>query len=125
MDFQPTVPTLVFTSIFLIVYSAILIRRTARYKIDLYDFLLLLTVAMVPVALVYFPSVWVAVARTIGVAFPFVLLFGLLFLIVYVYLYRLVIKMNQQGGRIVVLAQELSMLRESLEQLRKDASRES
>lgn len=117
MEYHPTVQTIVFVSLFLVLYLVILLKNAIRSTIDFYDLLMLSSVAIVPSVFVFFPSLAGYLAHLAGVEFPFVLLFGGLFLIVFVYLYRLVIEINHHHGRITVLIQELSLLRQQLQQV--------
>ena len=116
MAYQPTIPTVIFISLFLLVYLVVLLKNTTRNTIDLYDFLILSSIAIVPAIFVFFPRVVVFLARLSGVEFPFVLLFGGLFLIVFTYFYRLIIEINHHRSRIVLLLQEVSILRQKLQQ---------
>jgi hypothetical protein len=115
MEYHPTVHTVVFVSLFLVIYLFVIIRTAAKNSIDLYDLLLLSAVAIVPSFFVYFPGMAVRLARLVGVEFPFVLLFGFLFFVVFVYLYRVVIRLTHDNQRLSVLVQELSLLREEFE----------
>jgi hypothetical protein len=114
MPFQPTVPTVVFMTAFLVVYGAILLRNAVRNRMDLYDVMLLATVAIVPSCFVYFPGLVVWATRLVGVEFPFLLLFGGLFVVVFGYLHRLVLMANHQRRTVLVLTQELGLLRQQL-----------
>ncbi len=117
MDYQPTsLQTIIFLSLFLIGYLFVLLKNAHKYKIDLYDLLLLLTVAVIPSIFAFFPKFSQQLAQLFGVLFPFVVLFGALFFIVFVYLYRLVIKINSQNQNIIMLTQELSLLRQKMQQ---------
>jgi hypothetical protein len=111
MDYHPTLPTLVFVTLFLLGYVVYLVRSTVRHSIDLYDFAMLASVAVVPAVFVFFPGLMVWATRMVGVEFPFLLLFGGLFLIVFLYLHRIVGKLNQHERTITLLTQELSLLR--------------
>ena len=115
MPFHPTPSTVVFVTVFLVVYTAYLVRNTLRNNIDLYDFAMLASVAVIPAMFVYFPDLVVRITRFVGVEFPFLLLFGALSLIVFLYLYRLVIKTNEEWQTIILLTQEIGILREALD----------
>lgn len=119
MTYQPTIQTTIFVSFFLIVYLIYLIRKAVKNDIDLYDLLLLSTVAIVPAIFVFFPNLGVKIALLIGVGFGFFILFGLLFLIIFIYLYRLVLRSNRNHKMIVLLIQEISLLKETLKEKRK------
>jgi len=115
LEYYPTTQTIIFLIIFLIGYLLILLRFSIRNYIDLYDFLMLSSLALVPSIFVFFPKFVVRLARLIGVEFPFLLLFGFLFLIVFVYLYRLVIRITDQNNKIALLVQELGLPRQKVE----------
>lgn len=125
MDYQPTAPTIVFISVFLAAYALVLFRNTVKNRIDFYDFLLLATVALVPSSFVYFPGAGVWITRLIGVEFPFLVLFGMLFVIVFAYFYRHVLKLNRQERTIVLLTQELGLLREAVRRAEARAAAEN
>ena len=124
MEYTPSIHTLIFVSIFLIVYLIILIKNTIRNSIDFYDFLLLSTVALIPSFFVFFPKVVVSLARIVGVEFPFLILFGSLFLIIFIYLYRLIIRINSNHNRIITIIQEFSILSNKLHQEKKNDDNE-
>ena len=119
----PTIQTTIFISLFLIGYLFWLLRNAARDTIDLYDLILLVSVAIAPSVFVFFPELAGNLAKFFGVLFPFVVLFGLLFFIVFVYLYRLVKKTNDHKSSINILTQELSILRHKLDQHADDVDR--
>jgi len=116
MEYQPTLHTIIFITLFLIGYLFGILRRVTRHAIDFYDLLLLMSIAIIPSSFVFFPKLADDLARLFGVSFPFVVLFGMLFFIVFVYLYRLVIRSYDNDQRIILLLQELSLLRLELQQ---------
>ena len=120
MEYYPTIQTVIFATIFLIVYLVALIKNTIKNSIDFYDLILLSSVAVIPIIFVFFPKLVVCLARIVGVEFSFLLLFGSLFLIVFVYLHRLVIRINQNHNKIILLIQELSLLLEKIQKEKVD-----
>lgn len=114
MDYHPDPITVLLASVFMICYVAHLFRKTISEKVDLYDFILLSTVALAPSALLYFPHLSMRLSKAAGVAFPFVLMFGFLFLIVFVFLHRFVAMGKSNERRITTLVQELAILKASL-----------
>ncbi|MDI6751267.1 MAG: DUF2304 family protein [bacterium] len=114
MTYQPTLQTTIFILLFLVLYLFLIIRKAVKNDIDLYDLLLLSTVAIVPTIFVFFPKIAVVLAALIGVGYLFFVFFGLLFLIIFIYLYRLVLKSNRNHKMIVLLVQEISLLKERL-----------
>lgn len=116
MEFHPSLQTVVFISVFLLVYLVVLLKNAIKNTIDLYDLLILSSIAIAPSIFVFFPNIVVRIARLVGVTFPFLLLFGFLFFIVFVYLYRIVVKINNHNNMNKLLVQELSLLRQKLQQ---------
>ncbi|MDZ4785591.1 MAG: DUF2304 domain-containing protein [bacterium] len=112
---SPSTITIFFLIIFLVIYIGWLLRNTIKNKIDLYDLLLLSTVAIVPTGFVLFSDIAYKISDLLGVTFPFVLLFGLLFLLVFVSLYRLVKRVNMLSRNNVTLIQEISFLKHELD----------
>ena len=110
MVYEPTVPTIIFISLFLIAYLVFLVRKAVGALIDLYDLVMLSAVAIFPALFVFFPKLMVRFTGLFGVKFPFLVLFGGLLLIVFLYLYRLIIKINDLTNRNSRLTQEVSLL---------------
>ncbi len=112
MTYQlPTIQTTIFVSLFLVIYLIYLMRKAIKNDIDLYDLLLLSTVAIIPTIFVFFPKLVIKFASLIGVGIPFVILFGILFLIIFIALYQLILRVNHNHKMIVLLIQELSLLK--------------
>jgi hypothetical protein len=84
---------------------------------DLFDSVMLALAAILPSIFVFFPGPVVALARLIGVGIPFAILFGALFVVVFVYLHSLVLRINRQQQTIVTLVQDAGLLREALERV--------
>lgn len=114
--YQPDPFTVAFASLFTVIYLGFLLKKTLHEKVDLYDFVLLSTVALCPSALLYFPELSLKVTHSLGVAFPFVLLFGFLFLIVFIFLNRFVAIGKSNERKITTLVQELAILKASLKE---------
>jgi hypothetical protein len=114
----PTLQTTLFLLVFLVTYLVLLLKNANRNTIDLYDMLLLSSIAIVPVLFAFFPKLTIYITKLVGVGFPFLLLFGSLFFIVFVYLYRLVIKINQHHKKNILLIQELSLLKSEIQWMR-------
>lgn len=115
--YSPTSQTVLFMAVFVTVYLAVLLRNTVRRTVDLYDFLLLSSVALVPAIAVFFPGAASRIAKVVGVEFPLVVIFGTLFLIAFVYLYRLVVQGNSHQHTITALVQETGLMRQEIESL--------
>lgn len=79
LQYHPSSHTVAAIAIFLVSYEAFLVRRAFRKGIDLYDLLLLSSVAFLPAVFAFFPGTTQALSTLLGVNYPFVVLFGLLF----------------------------------------------
>ena len=67
----------------------VLLRKTMQGKFDLYDFLMLSMVAIIPAGFTLFPTLAYLVSHLTGVVFPFVVMFGALFLVVFVFMHNM------------------------------------
>jgi hypothetical protein len=94
-DFQPNPQTVAVIGVFCVVYLAILLRRTILGRLDLYDFLSLSAVAVVPSVFVFFPGFAVAIGTLIGVEFSFLVLFGVLFVVLFVSIHKLTVDVHR------------------------------
>lgn len=107
--------TYLFVVLFSVVYLAFITVKTARQQLDLYDFLMLSMVAVVPAAFVLWPNIAGWVAEVAGVAFPFVVMFGSLFFILFLFMHRLTVKVHKLERDNRVLIQEAALLRQELD----------
>lgn len=117
-SFQPSPQTIVLIAAFTLLYLLALARQTVRGRLDFYDFAMLSTVALLPGLFVFLPRLADMVGEFAGVAFPFVVMFGVLFLVVFLVLHRMTIEMHKSQKSNRLLVQELSLLREEFEQLK-------
>lgn len=106
-----TVQTIFVIVLFAIAYMTFIIRKTAHRQLDLYDLVMLSTVAIVPTFFALFPRISHQMAQAMGVEFPFVVMFGLLFAILFVFIHRLTVKIHKLEADSRLLVQELSLLR--------------
>ncbi len=97
-------------ALFAIIYIMFLAAKTARHHIDLYDFVMLSAVAMVPVGFAFYPKLAYWLAEQIGVTYPFVLMFGFLFFIIFIFVYRLTIKIHRLENFNLQAVQEIGLL---------------
>ena len=109
------IETVVVILLFAIWYLWVILRRTADHTIDLYDFAMLSTVAVVPTLFALFPATTQTIASLLGVAFPFVLLFGLLLAVLFIFIHRLTVKLHKLENDNRLLIQELSLLKHNIE----------
>ncbi len=99
-------------------YMFLIIRKTTLRQLDLFDLLMLSAVAVIPGAFTLFPRFAEWSAEITGVKFPFVVMFGALFAILFVFTHRLTIKANKLESENRLLTQELSLLKQTLESVK-------
>lgn len=112
VQYIPTINTIIFLVTFLILFLIYLLRMTIKNKLDLIDFLMLSTVAILPTAFAVFPGLVSQMAAWTGVAFPFLLLFGGLFFIVFLMLFNLIVQTKKLKDQSVLLGQEIALARQ-------------
>lgn len=95
--------------VFLVLYFIVLFRRALQAKLDLIDFFSLFSVAAVPGFFALFPGIFAWASSLIGIQFPFVLLFGILFLILFLFSYSLVRRLNNLQTKVSNVTQELGL----------------
>lgn len=115
----PNVETLWVIGLFALAYMAGVFRKVSRHRLDLYDFMMLSTVALVPVAFAYFPGLAAWMAKITGVEFPFVVMFGLLFVAVFIFNHNLIGRVHKLERENRTLIQETSLLRMDIDNRRK------
>ncbi|HEY9035133.1 MAG TPA: DUF2304 domain-containing protein [Pseudomonadales bacterium] len=113
---ETSLETTVLILLFAAWYLVLMARKTARRQIDLYDLAMLSTVAVIPAFFVLFPDTTLAITQITGVAFPFVILFGALLAVLFLFMHRLTIKLHRLESDNRMLIQELSILRQSQQQ---------
>lgn len=109
---QSSLQTVVMVSVFALGYLYFTARKTARQQLDIYDFVMLSAVAIVPFVFVAFPGVAERVAGFTGVAFPFVIMFGVLIAVLFIFIHRLTEKIHRLESDNRLLIQEVSLLRD-------------
>ena len=119
VEYHPNTQTIVFVSVFLIIYLVFLVKKTLKNSIDLFDLLALSSVGIVPALVVFFPGLATLASQLLGVEFPFLLLFGFLFFVVFAYLAYLVSKIHKVSRAETKLTQEIGILRLQFEELKK------
>lgn len=103
--------TIAIVSVFALGYLFFTARKTARQQLDIYDLVMLSAVAIIPSVFVLFPKFADYLARVAGVAFPFVIMFGALFAILFIFIHRLTVKIHRLEHDNRLLIQELSLLK--------------
>ena len=108
--------TIILVAVFAFGYLFFITRKTARQQLDLYDLVMLSTVAIVPGIFVAFPTIAFWLSNIAGVEFPFVVMFGILFAFLFVFVYRITIKLHILEADNRLLIQEISLLKQTIEQ---------
>ncbi len=109
-DALPTAETVVVISAFALIYMLVLLRKTLHGKFDLYDFLMLSMVAIIPAGFALFPTLAYLVSHLTGVVFPFVVMFGALFLVVFAFMHTMTARLHRLERQNCALIQEQSLL---------------
>ena len=107
--------TYLFITIFAVIYMTSIVRKTAHCQLDIYDLVMLSTVAIVPSAFVFFPQFAFWLSGLVGVEFPFVVMFGMLFAILFIFIHRLTVKIHRLESDSRLLVQELSLLQHTVD----------
>lgn len=106
----PSNETVVVISAFALIYMLVLLRKTLQGKFDLYDFLMLSMVAIIPAGFALFPKLAYIVSHLTGVVFPFVVMFGALFLVVFAFMHNITARLHKLERQNWTLIQEQSLL---------------
>jgi len=107
--------TLIFVATFACWYLFFTARKTARQQLDLYDLVMLSMVAVIPALFVFFPDLAYNLANIAGVGFPFVIMFGALFAVLFIFVHRLTVKLHRLENDNRLLIQEVSLLKQTAE----------
>jgi hypothetical protein len=106
----PNTATVLVISAFAVVYMLILLRKTFQGRFDLYDFLMLSMVAIIPAGFALFPRLTYWLTQLSGVGFPFVVMFGALFLIVFIFMHNMTARLRKLERQNGMLIQEQGLL---------------
>lgn len=98
--------------LFAVAYLVIILRKTGRSQLDLYDLVMLSTVATLPILFAVFPGFNYYISVFTGVKFPFVVLFGLLLAVIFLFINRLTARLHKLEHDNRLLVQELSLLQQ-------------
>lgn len=109
--------TVFIVSLFALCYLYFTVRETAKQKLDIYDLIMLSAVAIIPLVFVLFPMFSDWVAKVSGVAFPFVVMFGILFVILFILIHRLTAKIHQLECCNRLLIQEVSLMQAEISKI--------
>jgi hypothetical protein len=110
IDVLPSAETVVVISVFALIYMLVLLRKTLQGKFDLYDFLMLSMVAIIPAGFALFPKLAYLISHLTGVVFPFVVMFGALFLVVFAFMHNITQRLHRLERQNWTLIQEQSLL---------------
>lgn len=99
---------------FAIWYIYHLLRKTSARKMDIYDFVMLSTVAIIPASFALFSDFWHYFSRKVGVSLPFILLFGILLAVIFLFVHKLTMRFRDIEAKNVLLIQELSILKQKI-----------
>jgi hypothetical protein len=89
-------------------------RKLRRRAVDLYDFPLLLALGIVPLLFAAWPPVQDFVRRFFGVALPLTVMFGVMFVAVFLILHRLISRVNALESKLTRAVQEIGLLDQRL-----------
>jgi len=106
--------TVFIISVFSLIYLYITFRETARQNFDFYDLIMLSTVGVLPIVFALAPSLTEVISVAIGVTFPFVVMFGALIAILYIFIHRLTRKIHRLESTCSHLIQDLGILHEQV-----------
>ncbi|GEM_PF-6389634 len=100
-----------------ILYLWALMRRAISGRFDLYHISMLAVVVLLPMGFVVFPRFAHNLSQSIGVAFPFVLLFAALFVSMFLYMHRMTSELNRVIMRSRRLTQEIAILNAKIDSM--------
>ena len=106
----PSAETVAVISAFAFIYMLVLLRKTLQGKFDLYDFLMLSMVAIIPAGFTLFPKLGYLISHLTGVVFPFVVMFGALFLVVFAFMHNITQRLHKLERQNWALIQEQSLM---------------
>lgn len=111
-----SIQTVIIIVLFAVGYMFLLIRKAAYKQLDIYDLIMLSTVAIIPCGFVFFPEITSWISKVTGVVFPFVVMFGILFVILFFFIDRIITKLHRLESENRLIIQEVSLLRQTIEQ---------
>jgi hypothetical protein len=96
-------------ALFCIFYLGFLARQLYRGTIDLYDFMTLSMMAIIPATFILVPSFGHALRELFDVAFPFVIMFSALLLVLFVIAHHALVRVHALEHKVRRLVQELAL----------------
>lgn len=106
----PSTQLFAFILVFGVAYTYHVVQKLRRREVDLYDFVLLLSVAAIPLLFAGWPKFTDFIGEIFGVALPLTVMFGLLFVSVFVILHRSLSRIHRLETRVIALAQEIALI---------------
>jgi hypothetical protein len=106
----PSIQLFTIILVFGVAYTYHVVQKLRRREVDLYDFVLLLSVAAIPMLFAGWPNFTDFVGEVFGVALPLTVMFGLLFVSVFVILHRSLSRIHRLETRVIALAQEIALI---------------
>jgi hypothetical protein len=94
-----------------VIYMVFLTRSLVNQRIELYDALHLTSIVIIVSIFTLMQQIGEKISDTINVKFPFVIMFSLIFIEVYFFLHRIVIRMHKQELAVRKLTQEIALLK--------------
>lgn len=94
-----------------VIYMVFLTRSLVNQRIELYDALHLTSIVIIVSIFTLMQQIGEKISETINVKFPFVIMFSLIFIEVYFFLHRIVIRMHKQELAVRKLTQEIALLK--------------
>ena len=94
-----------------VIYMVFLTRSLVNQRIELYDALHLTSIIIIVSIFTLMKQIGEKISETINVKFPFVIMFSLIFIEVYFFLHRIVIRMHKQELAVRKLTQEIALLK--------------
>lgn len=118
----PSAETVAIISAFAFIYMLVILRKTLQGKFDLYDLLMLSMVAIIPAGFALFPKFAYFLSHVTGVVFPFVVMFGALFLVVFAFMHNITARLHKLERQNWALIQEQGLLALELKAKESDRS---
>jgi hypothetical protein len=94
-----------------VIYMVFLTRSLVNQRIELYDALHLTSIVIIVSIFTLMQQIGDKISETINVKYPFVIMFSLIFIEVYFFLHRIVIRMHKQELAVRKLTQEIALLK--------------
>lgn len=111
---SPSWQSIIILTVFTSVYITFILKKLLAAKIDLYDFIMLSTVSLLPSAFIFFPKLGYMLAVLTGISVPYILLFSALFFILFVICHQLIVTCHKLERENRLLIQEISLLKKHI-----------